>query len=130
MFPVYGTISAGLPNWAEECLDGTLPIDTVLFNITNPEEYFFLKVNGESMNKVIKNGAYALIHKQDSIENGEVAVVLVDNLEATLKKFTRQNELIILEPMSTDSSFTTQVYTKKTDIKILGKYVGKFEINA
>lgn len=130
MFPVYGTIAAGLPNWAEECLEGTIPIDTVLFNIINPEEYFFLKVNGESMNKIIKNGAYALIHKQDIVENGEIAVVLVDNLEATLKKFTKQNDLIILEPISTDSSFTTQVYTKKTDIKILGKYVGKFEINA
>lgn len=130
MFPVYGTIAAGLPNWAEECIEGTLPINPVLFNITNPEEHFFLRVNGESMNKIIKNGAYALIHKQDIVENGEIAVVLVDNLEATLKKFTKQNELIILEPMSTFSSFTTQVYTKKTDIKILGKYVGKFEINA
>lgn len=129
MFPVYGRISAGQPNWAEECIEGTLPIDPVLFNIINPKEYFFLRVNGESMNKVIKNGAYALIHKQDIVENGEIAVVLVDSLEATLKKFTKQNDLIILEPMSTDCSFTTQVYTKKTDIKVLGKYVGKFEIN-
>lgn len=129
MCPVYGHISAGEPNWAEECIEGRIPIDPELMNIINPEEYFFLHVNGESMNKVIKNGAYALIHKQDVVENGEIAVVLVNGYDATLKKFTKQNNLIILEPQSDDTSFTTQVYDKNTSIKILGKYVGKMEFN-
>jgi len=129
MCPVYGQISAGQPNWAEECIEGRIPIDTELMGIINPEEHFFLRVNGESMNKVIKNGAYALIHKQESVENGEIAVVLVNGYDATLKKFTKQGELIILEPQSNDSSFETQVYDKTTPIKILGKYVGKMEIN-
>lgn len=129
MCPVYGKISAGIPNWAEECLEGYLPIDPNLMDIVNPEECFFLKVNGESMNKVIRNGAYALIRKQDIVKNGEIAAVLVNGFEATLKKFTKQGELVILEPMSNDPSFTTQVYNKDTDIKILGKYIGKFEMN-
>ena len=129
MCPVYGKISAGIPNWAEECLEGYLPIDPNLMGIINPEECFFLKVNGESMNKVIQNGAYALIRKQDIVENGEIAAVLVNGFEATLKKFTKQGDLVILEPMSNDPSFTTQVYNKDTDIKILGKYIGKFEMN-
>ena len=81
------------------------------------------------MNKVVKNGAFALIHKQDTVENGEIAVVLVNGYDATLKKFTKQGDLIILEPNSTDESFETQVYDKTTSIKILGKYVGKLEIN-
>ena len=129
MCPVYGQISAGQPNWAEENIEGRIPIDTDLMDIYNPEEYFFLRVNGESMNKVIKNGAFALIHKQDTVENGEIAVVLVNGYDATLKKFTKQGNLIILEPNSTDESFETQVYDKTTSIKILGKYVGKLEIN-
>lgn len=128
MCPVYGRISAGIPNWAEECIEGRLPIDPVLFDIINPEEHFFLRVNGESMNKVIKNGAFALIHKQDIVENGEIAVVLVNGYEATLKKFSKQNDLVILEPQSNDDSFETQVYDKTTSIKILGKYIGKFEM--
>ncbi len=127
--PVYGRISAGQPNWAEECLEGYLPIDPNLMGIIAPEEHFFLRVNGESMNKVIRNGAYALIHKQDIVENGEIAVVLVNGDEATLKKFSKQEDLVILEPMSDDSSFQVQVYNKTTPINILGKYVGKFEIN-
>ena len=127
--PVYGRIAAGQPNWAEECIEGYLPIDPELMNITNPEECFFLRVNGESMNKKVKNGAYALIQKTDFVENGEIAVVLVNGSEATLKKFTKQGDLIILEPMSTDASFTTQVYNKDTQIRVIGKYIGKMEMD-
>lgn len=129
MMPVYGQISAGQPNWVEECIEGRLPIDPVLFDIVNPEEHFFLRVNGESMNKLVRNGAYALIHKQDVVNDGEIAVVLVNGYEATLKKFTKQGDFVALEPMSNDSNFKTQIYDKTTPIKILGKYVGKFEIN-
>lgn len=129
MCPVYGRISAGQPNWAEECIEGRIPIDPELMGIVNPEEHFFLRVNGESMNKVIKNGAFALIRKTDWVENGEIAVVLVNGFDATLKKITKQGNLVILEPMSTDPSFTTQVYDKNTEIKVIGKYIGKMEIN-
>lgn len=129
MCPVYGRIAAGQPNWAEECMEGKMPIDPELMNIINPEECYFLKVNGESMNKVIKNGAYALIRKTDWVENGEIAVVLVNGFDATLKKFTKQGDLVILEPMSDDPNYTTQVYNKDTEIKIIGKYIGKMEMN-
>lgn len=127
--PVYGRISAGVPNWAEECLESYLPLDPNLMNINNPEECFFLRVNGESMNKLVRNGAYALIRKQDVVENGDIAVVLVDNYDATLKKFTKHGDVVVLEPMSNDPNFQTQIYDKNTDIKILGKYLGKFELN-
>lgn len=128
MCPVYGKIAAGQPNWAEECIEGRIPIDPELMNIVNPEECYFLRVNGESMNKEIKNGAYALIRKTDFVKNGEIAVVLVNGYDATLKKFSKQGDLVILEPMSTDSSFNTQVYGKDTEIKIIGKYIGKMEM--
>lgn len=127
--PVYGKISAGLPNWAEECLEGYLPIDPNLMNISNPEECFFLRVDGESMNKILKNGSYALIRKTDFVEDGEIAVVLVNGDNATIKKFTKQGDIIALEPMSDDSSIKTQIYTKDTPIKVIGKYIGKMEIN-
>lgn len=127
--PVYGKISAGLPNWAEECLDGYLPINPNYINITNPEECFFLRVDGESMNKILKNGSYALIRKTDFVEDGEIAVVLVNGYDATIKKFTKQGDFIALEPMSDDYSIKTQIYTKDTSIKVIGKYIGKMEIN-
>ena len=128
MCPVYGRISAGQPNWAEECIEGRLPIDIELMNIINPEECFFLRVNGESMNKEIQNGAYALIRKTDSVDDGDIAVVLVNGYDATLKVFNRQGDFILLEPMSTDPTFKTQVYGKDTEIKVIGKYIGKMEM--
>lgn len=127
--PLYGEISAGEPNWAEEDLEGYLPIAPELMGIINPQEYFFLRVNGESMNKIMRNGSFALIHKQDYVENGEIAVVLVNGSNATIKKFTKQDNIIVLEPESNDPEFKTQVYDKKTPIRILGKYVGKLEMN-
>lgn len=128
MCPVYGQIPAGEPNWAEECIEGRLPLDPNLMNIVDPEECYFLRVNGESMNKIIKNGAYALICKIDWVENGDIAVVLVNGYDATLKKFTRNNDVVVLEPMSNDPTFQTQIYTKDTPIKIIGKYIGKMEM--
>ena len=124
-----GQISAGLPNWAEECIEGRLPIDPELMGIVNPEEHYFLRVKGESMNKVIKNGAFALIHKQDFVENGEIAVVLVNGDNATLKHFSKENDIIVLTPDSTENEFKQQIYTKETPIKVIGKYVGKMEFN-
>lgn len=128
MCPVYGQISAGIPNWAEECIEGRLPIDPSLMDIVDPEECFFLRVNGESMNKVVQNGSYALIRKTDWVENGEIAVVLVNGFDATLKKFSKQGDLVVLEPMSDDTSFQVQIYDKNTPIKVIGKYIGKFEM--
>lgn len=127
--PVYGKISAGQPNWAEECLDGYLPVDPNLMDISSPEECFFLKVDGESMNKVVRNGAYALIRKTDFVDNDEIAVVLVDGCDATLKKFSKEGDIIVLSPESTDNSFKQQIYTKETPIKVIGKYIGKMEFN-
>ena len=129
MCPVYGQISAGEPNWAEENIESRLPIDPNLMGLVNPEEHFFLRVNGESMNNIVKNGAFALIHKQDIVDDGEIAVVLVNGYDATLKRFTKKGDVVVLEPDSSDPSFKTQIYDKTTPIKILGKYVGKMEIN-
>lgn len=84
------------------------------------------------MNKVVRNGAYALIHKQDMVENGEIAVVLVNGDEATLKKFKRlkKSGFIMLEPQSNSDEFEPLILDpKEIEIKILGKYVGKFEMS-
>ena len=80
------------------------------------------------MNKEIQNGAYALIRKTDSVDDGDIAVVLVNGYDATLKVFNRQGDFILLEPMSTDPAFKTQVYGRDTEIKIIGKYIGKMEM--
>ena len=103
-----------------------------MINITNPEECYFLKIKDECMNKIIKKGAYALIRKFDdekNVKNGEIVVTLINKQDAILRKYTKQGELVILEPLSNNSNFEIQVCNKSTEIKVIGKYVGKFETN-
>lgn len=128
--PVLGRVPAGEPLLADENIEGYLPIDPVMYNISNPDEYFFLKVIGESMNKLVKNGSYVLIQKQDTAENGDVIVALVNgDDEATLKRYKQLNEqFVMLEPVSEDSAYEPiTVDLKSTTFKIIGKVVGDFK---
>ena len=127
--PVVGKISAGRPILADEHLEGTLPVDLDIYGLTTGENLFFLRVSGQSMNLKVKNGDYALIHKQDYAENGDIVVAIVNgDDEATLKKYKKlNNQFVLLEPMSSDSSIEAiTVDLKDTNFKIIGKAIGQF----
>ena len=126
--PVLGKIAAGQPILAEEYLEGYLPVDPNIYGMTTPDDYFYLKVSGESMNLKVHNGDYALIHKQDYADDGDIIVASVNgNDEATLKKYKRINEnTIALEPMSTLPMETIYIDLKDKNFKIIGKAIGQF----
>lgn len=126
--PVLGKIAAGQPILADEYLEGYLPVDPNVYGMTTPVDYFYLKVSGESMNLKVHNGDYALIHKQDYADDGDIIVAIVNgDDEATLKKYKRINEnTIALEPMSTLPMEPIYVNLKDTNFKIIGKAIGKF----
>lgn len=76
------------------------------------------------MNLKFSEGDIVLVQKQDSLENDEIGVILVDGNDATVKKYKSENGLVILEPMSTNPANTVQIYNpKKIDIKIVGKVI-------
>ena len=126
--PVLGKIAAGQPILAEEYLEGYLPVDPNIYGMTTPDDYFYLKVAGESMNLKVHNGDYALIHKQDYADDGDIIVAIVNgDDEATLKKYKIINEsTIALEPMSTLPMEPIYVNLKDTNFKIIGKAIGQF----
>jgi repressor LexA len=122
MIPILGKIAAGQPLEAiEDIVDYIHPT----YDIKHPEEIFGLLVNGESMNKIAPNGNYAVLRKQQEVENGEIAAVIVNGNYATLKKVYKFTDLIVLEPHSFDESYRDQKYTKENcdDIKIIGKFL-------
>lgn len=126
--PVLGKIAAGQPILAEEYLEGYLPVDPNIYGMTTPDDYFYLKVAGESMNLKVHNGDYALIHKQDYAENGDIIVAIINGFdEATLKRYKKlSNELVMLEPMSTYPMEPIVINLKGTKFQIIGKAIGQF----
>lgn len=128
MIPILGKITAGQPILAEEYLEGYLPVDPNIYGMTTPDDYFYLKVSGESMNLKVQNGDYALIHKQDYAENGDIIVAIVNgDDEATLKRYKKiNNEIVMLEPMSTYPMEPIVINLKETKFQIIGKAIGKF----
>lgn len=91
-----------------------------------PEAYL-LEVKGDSMNKILMEGSYVLIDPCAELDNGEVGVVRVNHTEATLKRFYRVGETIILQPESTNYEHQNQIYDcTKGDcdsISVIGKLV-------
>lgn len=130
LIPIVGRVPAGEPLLADENIEGYLPIDPIMYNLTSPDNLFFLRVVGESMNKVVSNGSFVLVKKQDYAETGDVVVALVngDN-EATLKKFKDlDNNFVMLEPDSTYPEYTPRIVNlRDTEFKIIGKVIGDFK---
>ncbi len=93
--PVYGNIAAGQPILAQECILGYEPVA----GLKNPEEYFYLSVRGDSMiGAGIPDGSLVLIHKQDCTESGQIVACLVNGDSATLKRYKRVGDTILLMP--------------------------------
>lgn len=116
--PLVGTIACGTPVLASENLDGEVSV---------PEDInadFALRCKGDSMiDARIYNGDIVYIRQQPTVENGEIAAVLIDD-EATLKRVYISDNTITL--VACNSKYQPFVYTGKqlNDIRILGKAVG------
>ena len=63
-------------------------------------EFFALKISGSSMEPRISDGDVVIIRRQNDVESGQVAVVLVGGDEATVKKLVKQKNGVVLMPMN------------------------------
>lgn len=68
--------------------------------VKDPGSYFYLLVKGDSMEPRISDGDLALVHRQPTLENGDLGVVIFGEGEGTLKKFIRRGNTIILQPFN------------------------------
>ena len=132
LIPILGKVPAGNPITEEEIYEGNLAIDTTLLKIHNEDDYFALKVKGESMNKIMKPGSVILVHKQPTAENNDIVVArLLDSNEVTVKryKYTDNQQFILLQPESTDPNYMTKlVDLQKDEIEIIGKVISITQI--
>jgi len=120
--PVLGTVAAGLPVLAEENFDGNILLHRSM--LKRNKKYFALKVKGDSMSGVgILEGDTAIIEKQNTVRNGEIAVVVVYNDDkdsseegVTLKRFYKESSRIRLK--AENPAYKERYYN---DVKILGR---------
>lgn len=114
--PLLGEIACGEPILAEENISDYIDVPGHI------KADFSLTCKGDSMiDAGIKDGDIVYIRQQPTIENGQIAAVLIDNNEATLKRVYVNKDHIILQ--SANSAYPPMVYGGNIPVKILGKAV-------
>lgn len=119
-FPILGMVKAGYDYLAIENIIGYITIDEKL---PDPENYYALKIVGNSMEPILFEGDTVIVHQQNDVENGQIAIILIDNEEATIKRVIKTKTGIKLEaynPYYPPREFTFKDM-EKTPVKIIGK---------
>lgn len=114
--PLVGNVAAGEPIFASENYEDFYSIPS---NFFSGDDLFMLNVHGSSMIKIgMFDGDKIVVRKQQSADNGDIVVALVDDI-ATVKRFFKRDGKIILHPENDDmEDFIFE------DVTILGKVVG------
>jgi repressor LexA len=116
--PILGTIQAGRPILVHENIEGYRSTDR---NSIKGSDYFFLRVNGDSMiGSRIYPGDLVLVRKQEDVDNGDIAVILINGEEATLKRVFKKNGQLILQPEN--PKYEPLIFTQG-EVRIIGKIV-------
>ena len=114
--PLVGDVVCGKPIETSENLEGYIYID-----YKNPQEYFALKVHGDSMiNAGITPKSILIVHKQNYAVSGDIIVACIDG-ESTIKRYHEKNGLVILMPEN--SAYSPIPVSEKNDFYIFGKVV-------
>ena len=116
--PIVGKVTAGLPILAVENIEDSFPLP---IDFVGNSESFMLKVRGDSMiDAGILDGDLVLVKKQNTAENGDIVVALIED-EATVKKFYKEKNYIRLQPQN---QFMQPIIVPTCTI--LGKVAGVF----
>lgn len=123
--PLYGSIAAGTPIEMIEVED-VHPVPSEVAN--RYPDAFLLKVDGESMNRIIPNGAYALVDPRETVDHDmKPYAVCVNGFDATIKRVHHLNNGFELVPDSNDPTYSPTIYNYNepgTDvITVIGEVV-------
>ena len=126
--PVLGYVAAGIPI---EAIEDIVDYEEIPEELAVRGEYFGLKIKGRSMEPRICEGDVVIVRQQPNVENGELAIVLVNGNDATCKKISKHENGITL--ISFNPTYAPMFYTNEEiqtlPVTILGKVVelrGKF----
>ena len=119
--PLMGKIAAGTPIEAIQDISNNLSIPDSMLGSGN---HYALEVKGESMiGEGINNGDIVLIREQAQASNGQIVVALIDDQEATLKRFYKKGKIIELE--AANPKFSTQKFSE-AQVRVQGLLIGLY----
>ncbi len=120
--PVYGCIPAGIPLEAIDCIEGY--VDVPAEWLAKGDEYFGLRVKGDSMSPKYLDGDLIILRRQPDCESGQDAAVRVNGDEATLKKVVKLMDGIMLQPLNPEYTPRQYDYTDEFNpVEIMGVVV-------
>lgn len=121
--PVLGRVVAGIPI---EAVEEILDYEEITPELAATGEFFALKIRGHSMEPRMMEGDVVIVRRQDDVDSGDVAIVLVNGDEATVKRVKKQEEGITLIATNT-SVYEPHFYSNKEiadlPVRILGRVV-------
>ena len=119
--PILGWTTAGEPAPALENHEGHLTVDG---SRVRGENIFALKVKGDSMIEAgIMDGDMVIICQQETVDNGEIALVLIENEEATIKRFYQRGRKVELRP---ENHLMNPQHYHAEQVRIQGKVIASF----
>lgn len=98
MRPLYDSVAAGFNVLAQNTVVGYIP--TQIMSPSEQEKYIWVNVIGDSMSPMIDDGSKILIKLQDSVDSGQIAVVLIDDEEAVVKRVVYGDDYIELQSVN------------------------------
>ena len=119
---VLGKVAAGVPIEAVEDVIGE---ETISKKMAETGDYFGLRISGDSMEPLIHHSSIVIVRQQDDVENGDIAIVIVNGEDATCKKIEKFENGIMLVPINKayEEKFYTNEEIEKLPVRIIGKVV-------
>ena len=122
MIPVLGYVRAGIPI---EAVEEILDYEEISLEMSRQGDYFGLQIKGDSMEPKFSDGDVVIVRKQTQVDNGQIAVVLVNGNDATVKKFYRTDngiKLVSTNP-TYDPFFFTPDEVNSLPVQVIGRVV-------
>lgn len=124
--PVLGRIAASAPAGLVSDYEGEIFIQPSTIKRYGKNDLFALKILGDSMNRIIPDGAIAVVHRTCEWENGDICAVTINGDDATLKQVTKTDKGIKFTPLSFSKFHAPWEYIKdedEVDVCILGTFL-------
>ena len=120
--PVLGSVVAGIPI---EAIEEIIDYEEISEQLAKTGEFFALRIKGDSMEPRMYDGDVVIVRKQEEVDSGDVAIVLVNGDEATVKRVKIDDNGIMMIPFN--PKYTPWYYTAEEceylPVRILGKVV-------